>query len=153
MYLLCIMYVYMFMVLNLFIARVWTITFATLNLCLSFLPYIFWPPVTQLKSHKYLQVEEPRYQTEPSLVNRDIFQSQSSLIARIVLQTYASCPPKVLLLCRSWGGLCTSQNPEAMPGGAFRLQEGFTMLERLWGRGQTKCSTLLMLATSVFGQI
>ena len=88
MYLLCIMYVYMFMVLNLFIARVLTITFATLSLCLSFLPCICWPPITQLKSQKYLQAEEPRYQTDPSLVNKDIFQSQSSLIARIVLQQH-----------------------------------------------------------------
>ena len=27
------------------------------------------------------------------------------------------------------------------------------MLDRLWARGQTKCNTLLMLATSVFGRI
>ena len=47
-----------------------------------------------------------------------------------------SLPPKVLL--------CQLE---------FWLLVGTTMLDRLWARGQTKCNTLLMLATSVFGRI
>ena len=35
----------------------------------------------------------------------------------------------------------------------FRLLVDLTMLVRLWRRGQTKCNTPLMLATSVFGLI
>ena len=49
-------------------------------------------------------------------------------------------PPRVLLLCCSWGGLCASKTPEAMPAGVWLLV-GFTMLDRLWGRDQTKCNT------------
>ena len=37
-------------------------------------------------------------------------------------------------------GLCASKTPEAMPAGVWLLI-GFTMLDRLWGRGQTKCNT------------
>ena len=61
-------------------------------------------------------------------------------------------PPKVLLLCRSWGACvpCRSQRLRQLE---FRLLVGTTMLDRFWARGQTKCNTLLMLATSVFGRI
>ena len=61
-------------------------------------------------------------------------------------------PPKVLLLCRSWGAWEPpwSQRLRQLE---FWLLVGTTMLDRLWARGQTKCNTLLMLATSVFGRI
>ena len=67
-------------------------------------------------------------------------------------RTWSTSPPKVLLLCRSWGACvpCRSQRLRQLE---FRLLVGTTMLDRLWARGQTKCNTPLMLATSVFGRI
>ena len=62
------------------------------------------------------------------------------------------CPPKVLLLCRSWGA-CVPRRSQRLCQLEFWLLVGTTMLDRLWARGQTKCNTLLMLATSVFGRI
>ena len=59
--------------------------------------------------------------------------------------------PKVLLLCRSWGA-CVPRRSQRLCQLEFWLLVGTTMLDRLWARGQTKCNTLLMLATSVFGQ-
>ena len=61
-------------------------------------------------------------------------------------------PPKGLLLCRSWGA-CVPCRSQRLCQLEFWLLVGTTMLDRLWARGQTKCNTLLMLATSVFGQI
>ena len=61
-------------------------------------------------------------------------------------------PPKVLLLCRSWGA-CVPRRSQRLCQLEFLLLVGTTMLDRLWARGQTKCNTLLMLATSVFGRI
>ena len=61
-------------------------------------------------------------------------------------------PPKVLLLCRRWGA-CVPRRSQRLCQLAFWLLVGTTMLDRLWARGQTKCNTLLMLATSVFGRI
>ena len=61
-------------------------------------------------------------------------------------------PPKVLLLCRSWGA-CVPLRSQRLCQLEFWLLVGTTMLDRLWARGQTKCNTLLMLATSVFGRI
>ena len=61
-------------------------------------------------------------------------------------------PPKVLLLCRSWGA-CVPCRSHRLRQLEFRLLVGTTMLDRLWARGQTKCNTPLMLATSVFGRI
>ena len=61
-------------------------------------------------------------------------------------------PPKVLLLCRSWGA-CMPRRDQRLCQLEFWLLVGTTMLDRLWARGQTKCNTLLMLATSVFGRI
>ena len=61
-------------------------------------------------------------------------------------------PPKVLLLCCSWGA-CVPRRSQRLCQLEFRLLVGTTMLDRLWARGQTKCNTLLMLATSVFGRI
>ena len=61
-------------------------------------------------------------------------------------------PPKVLLLCRSWGA-CVPCRSQRLCQLEFRLLVGTTMLDRLWARGQTKCNTPLMLATSVFGRI
>ena len=61
-------------------------------------------------------------------------------------------PPKVLLLCRSWGA-CVPRRSQRLCRLEFWLLVGTTMLDRLWARGQTKCNTLLMLATSVFGRI
>ena len=61
-------------------------------------------------------------------------------------------PPKVLLLCRSWGA-CVSRRSQRLCQLEFWLLVGTTMLDRLWARGQTKCNTPLMLATSVFGRI
>ena len=65
----------------------------------------------------------------------------------------SSCfPPKVLLLCRSWGA-CVPRRSQRLCQLEFWLLVGTTMLDRLWARGQTKCNTPLMLATSVFGRI
>ena len=61
-------------------------------------------------------------------------------------------PPKVLLLCRSWGA-CVPRRSQRLCQLEFWLLVGTTMLDRLWARGQTKCNTPLMLATSVFGRI
>ena len=61
-------------------------------------------------------------------------------------------PPKVLLLCRSWGA-CVPLRSQRLCQLEFWLLVGTTMLDRLWARGQTKCNTLLMLATSVYGRI
>ena len=61
-------------------------------------------------------------------------------------------PPKVLLLCRSWGA-CVPRRSQRLCQLEFWLLVGTTMLDRLWARGQTKCNTPLMLATSVFGWI
>ena len=61
-------------------------------------------------------------------------------------------PPKVLLLCRSWGA-CVPHRSQRLCQLEFWLLVGTTMLDRLWARGQTKCNTPLMLATSVFGRI
>ena len=60
--------------------------------------------------------------------------------------------PKGLLLCRSWGA-CVPRRSQRLCQLEFWLLAGTTMLDRLWARGQTKCNTLLMLATSVFGRI
>ena len=59
---------------------------------------------------------------------------------------------KVLLLCRSWGA-CVPRRSQRLYQLEFWLLVGTTMLDRLWARGQTKCNTPLMLATSVFGRI
>ena len=64
----------------------------------------------------------------------------------------SSNPPKVLLLCRSWGA-CVPRRSQKLCQLEFWLLVGTTMLDRLWARGQTKCNTPLMLATSVFGRI
>ena len=61
-------------------------------------------------------------------------------------------PPEVLLLCRSWGA-CVPRGSQRLCQLEFWLLVGTTMLDRLWARGQTKCNTPLMLATSVFGRI
>ena len=61
-------------------------------------------------------------------------------------------PPKVLLLCCSWGA-CVPRTSQRLCQLELWLLVGTTMLDRLWARGQTKCNTLLMLATSVFGRI
>ena len=61
-------------------------------------------------------------------------------------------PPKVLLLCRSWGA-CVPRGSQRLCQLEFWLLVGTTMLDRFWARGQTKCNTPLMLATSVFGRI
>ena len=61
-------------------------------------------------------------------------------------------PLKVLLLCRSWGA-CVPSRSQRLCQLEFLLLVGTTMLDRLWARGQTKCNTPLMLATSVFGRI
>ena len=61
-------------------------------------------------------------------------------------------PPKVLLLCRSWGA-CVPRRSQRLCQLEFWLLVGTTMLDRLWARGQTKCNTPLMPATSVYGLI
>ena len=68
------------------------------------------------------------------------------------IQSPPSWPPKVLLLCRSWGA-CVPRRSQRLCQLEFWLLVGTTMLDRLWARGQTKCNTPLMLATSVFGRI
>ena len=65
---------------------------------------------------------------------------------------YFFFPPKVLLLCRSWGA-CVPRRSQRLCQLEVWLLVGTTMLDRIWARGQTKCNTLLMLATSVFGRI
>ena len=74
-----------------------------------------------------------------------------SCIVEITIAT-ATPPPKVLLLCRSWGA-CMPRRSQRLRQLEFWLLVGATMLDRLWARGQTKCNTPLMLATSVFGRI
>ena len=69
-----------------------------------------------------------------------------------VAETQPSSPPRVLLLCRSWGA-CVPRRPQRLCQLEFWLLVGLTMLDRLCGRGQTKCNTPLMLATSAFGRI
>ena len=64
----------------------------------------------------------------------------------------AVVPPRVLLLCRSWGA-CVPRRPQRLCQLESWLLVGLTMLDRLCGRGQTKCNTPLMLATSAFGRI
>ena len=68
------------------------------------------------------------------------------------LPSIIAMPPKVLLLCRSWGA-CVPCRSQRLCQLEFWLLAGTTMLDRLWARGQTKCNTPLMLATSVFGRI
>ena len=68
------------------------------------------------------------------------------------LKPQAQHPPKVLLLCRSWGA-CVPCRFQRLCQLERWLLVGSTTLDRLWERGQTKCNTPLMLATSVFGQI
>ena len=65
---------------------------------------------------------------------------------------WSQLPPRVLLLCRSWGA-CVPRRSQRLCQLEFWLLVGTTMLDRLWARGQTKCNTPLMLATSVFGRI
>ena len=48
--------------------------------------------------------------------------------------------PQSVVTLPQLGGLCASKTPEALPAGVLLLV-GFTMLDRLWGRGQTKCNT------------
>ena len=67
---------------------------------------------------------------------------------RMIIVSPPSMPPKVLLLCCSWGA-CVPCRPQRLCQLEFWLLVGSTMLDRLWARGQTKCSTPLMLATSV----
>ena len=67
-------------------------------------------------------------------------------------RAHHALPPKVLLLCCSWGA-CVPRRPQRLCQLEFWLLVGSTMLDRLWERGQTKCNTPLMLATSVFGRI
>ena len=74
-----------FIVLNLLIARVLTITFATLNLCLLFLSCTSWPPCTVALSWSLTHIYRRRNHATkltPPLFIRDI-SAQSSLIARI----------------------------------------------------------------------
>ena len=80
------LYIYvLLMVLSVIIARVWTITFATLNLCLFFLLCICWPPVTF--SWNITSIYKRRNHvtklTPPLLIEK--YRSFSSLISRIVL--------------------------------------------------------------------
>ena len=71
---------------------------------------------------------------------------------RMENRSHPPLPPKVLLLCRSWGA-CVPRRSQRLCQLEFWLLVGTTMLDRIWARGQTKCNTLLMLATSVFGRI
>ena len=66
--------------------------------------------------------------------------------------THWNLPPRVLLLCRSWGA-CVPRRPQRLCQLESWLLVGLNMLDRLCGRGQTKCNTPLMLATSAFGRI
>ena len=77
-----------------------------------------------------------------------LFYATSSFVQHFV----AIGPPKVLLLRRSWGA-CVPRRSHRLCQLEFWLLVGTTMLDRLWFRGQTKCNTPLMLATSVFGRI
>ena len=69
-----------------------------------------------------------------------------------LLTPHQTQPPRVLLLCRSWGA-CVPRRSQRLCQLEFWLLVGTTMLDRLWARGQTRCNTPLMLATSVFGRI
>ena len=59
---------------------------------------------------------------------------------------------KVLSLCCRWGA-CVPHRSQRLCQLEFWLLVGLTMLDRLLGRGQTKCNTPLLLATSVYGLI
>ena len=61
-------------------------------------------------------------------------------------------PPRMLLLCRSWGAWVPRRSQRLRQLEFWHLV-GTTMLDRLWAGGQTKCNTPLMLATSVYGRI
>ena len=62
-------------------------------------------------------------------------------------------PPKVLLLCCSWGAYVPRRSQRLCQLAFWLLAGTTTMLDRLWARAQTKCNTPLMLATSVFCRI
>ena len=95
-----------------------------------------------------------RYLTVCLTLSKDyIFNEKQLCTSFFLLVLVPWCiPPKVLLLCRSWGA-CVPRRSQRLCQLEFWLLVGTTMLDRLWARGQTKCNTLLMLATSVFGRI
>ena len=92
----------------------------------------------------------------PSLARRIINPPRTcsgiSAALGVTLPLFFSLAPKVLLLCCSWGA-CLPRRSQRLCQLEFWLLVGTTMLDRLWARGQTKCNTPLMLATSVFGRI
>ena len=71
---------------------------------------------------------------------------------RGLLVSSSELPPKCCYFVVV-GGLACLADPRGYASWSFWLLVGTTMLNRLWARGQTKCNTLLMLATSVFGRI
>ena len=77
---------------------------------------------------------------------------RNSVSSLVTTPPYDTMPPKMLFLCCSWGAFVPRRS-QRLCQMEFWLLVGTTMLDRLWARGQTKCNTLLMLATSVFGRI
>ena len=86
-----------------------------------------------------------------SLYDHAVFQCSRHILLNIDV-SFPRLPPKVLLLCRSWGA-CVTRRSYRLCQLEFWLLVGTTMLDRHWARGQNKCNTPLMLATSVFGRI
>ena len=78
-------------------------------------------------------------------------QKSNKQIISLYVNTIIYFPCKVFLLCRSWGA-CLPRRSQGLCQLEFWLLVGSTMLDRLWARGQTKCSTPLMLATSTVGE-
>ena len=92
---------------------------------------------------------EPMYRNKPNIT----YLLTSNWDSSYIIEHHKwNLPPKVLLLCRSWGA-CVPRRSQRLCQLEFWLLVGTTMLDRLWARGQTKCNTSLMLATSVFGRI
>ena len=70
---------------------------------------------------------------------KDVFGTDDFLLGSVLTDNLPRTPQSVVTLSQL-GCLCASKTPEAMPAGVWLLV-GFTMLDRLWGRGQTKCNT------------
>ena len=69
----------------------------------------------------------------------------------LCLRLYKLRPPKCCYFVVV--GACVPRRSQRLCQLEFWLLVGTAMLDRLWARGQTKCNTLLMLATSLFGRI
>ena len=93
------------------------------------------------------------YSGPPGVKVRELLHPDSGLSwSDICSLLWPTCPPKCCYFVVV-GGLACLWDPRGYASWSFWLLVGTTMLDRLWARGQTKCNTLLMLATSVYGRI